>query len=353
MSSVGDRLARERARRPWLDHLAVAGERYQSDNGNHLAAAITYFSVLALFPLLLLGLSVAGFVLSGHPHLLDDLHRHINQSVPGGSSGAIGRSVDGAISARGAVGIVGLIGVAYSGLGWIANLRTAVQALWGHRPPKQNFFLAKWRDLLVLIGLGLALLVSLALTAAGTAATDLLIRETHLSGTPGIGVFARVIGIAVAVGADVLIFAWMLGRLPYRQVRMRAVIKGAIFAAIGFEVLKIFGTYYITRAGKSLTAGVLAGLIGLFVWTNLVSRFLLFVTAWTATDPARAESPAPRASVVHGAPSQDSAPSQESAPSPEPPGVPSGAVIAAGLLGIGVASGMAVQAIRRRRDDPG
>ncbi|MGI8697048.1 MAG: YhjD/YihY/BrkB family envelope integrity protein, partial [Mycobacteriales bacterium] len=281
MPSPAERLQTQRDRRPWLDRLVRAATRYNNDNGNHFAAAITYFSVLALFPLLLLLLSVAGFVLSGHPQLLAELRTHIDDAVPGARDTVKG-IVDDAIKVRGATGIIGLLGVAYAGLGWIANLRTAIQAVWGLTPPKENFFAAKGRDLIALVGLGLSLLLSVALTAAGTAATGFLVRLVHVDHVTGIGVVTRVIGLLIAVGADVLIFAWVFARLPRHKVPLRTVVAGALFAAIGFEVLKVFGTYYIARVAQSPTGAAIGGAIGLLIWANLVSRFLLFVTAWTA-----------------------------------------------------------------------
>ena len=68
---------------PWLDHLVRAYQRYKSTNGDHLAAAITYFSFLALFPLILLGISVAGFVLANNDALQQDLQELIRDNVPG------------------------------------------------------------------------------------------------------------------------------------------------------------------------------------------------------------------------------------------------------------------------------
>ena len=61
MAGLKDRvtgmLRRQRARRPWLDHLIRAYQQYKNANGDHVAAAITYFSFLAIFPLVLLGAS--------------------------------------------------------------------------------------------------------------------------------------------------------------------------------------------------------------------------------------------------------------------------------------------------------
>ena len=60
-------LEKQRAARPWLDHLVRAAGRFQEQKGDYYAAGITYFSVLALIPIMMVAFAVAGFVLAGHP----------------------------------------------------------------------------------------------------------------------------------------------------------------------------------------------------------------------------------------------------------------------------------------------
>ena len=351
MDAVRAWFARERARRPWLDHLARAGSVYTRSNGNHLGAAITYFSFLALFPLILLSISIAGFVLSGHPELFADLHRLIKENIPGGFGDTIGKSVDSAVANRGTVGIIALLGLAYAGLGWVGNLRTAIQAIWNHPVAEESWLGAKARDLLALIGLGLAALISLGLTAAGTAGTDVLVRALNLEHATGVGVATRIVGLVIAVAADTLIFAWMLVRLPRSRTPARAVLKGAVFAAVGFEALKVAASYYISRVAQSPSAGVFGGIIGLLVWVNLVSRFVLFATAWTATGSGFEDAADERAAA-----GDDSAGEATEEAAAEEPAVgrtagPSGALVAVGLLGVGMVSGAALSALALRRRD--
>lgn len=276
-------LRRQRQRRPWLDHLVRAYQRYKSTNGDHLAAAITYFSFLALFPLILLGISVAGFVLANNGGLQQDLQDLIRDNVPGDLGAQISDSVQSIIENRGAIGLVGLAGVAFAGLGWIANLRTALQVVWSCEQVEENFLKAKLGDLLVLVGLGLGILLSVGLTAGGTAAADQLLEWAGLDGVFGMGTLTAVLGIALALAADTLIFAWLFVRLPRRPVRYRTVLRGALLAAVGYEVLKVVATFYLTRVTSNPTYGPFASVIGLLIWIDLVSRFLLLTAAWTAT----------------------------------------------------------------------
>lgn len=285
IGTVGARLtgwARTRARRHrWLDRLVRAGRRYQEVRGDHLAAAITYFSFLSLFPLALLAMSVAGFVLLDNPDLLVRLQRAITRAVPGQVGDTLVDVVNGAVNARGTLGVVGVLGTLYAGLGWAGNLRTAGQAVW-RVSDERSFPRRKLGDLLVLVGLGLAALVSIGLTTAGTVATNRLVGALGLRDVTGVGVLARVCGVAVATAGDVVAFAWVFARLPGHRMGYRRVASGAVFAAIGFELLKVLGAYYARRVSESPATGVFGNAIGLLVWLNLFARFLLFVMAWTA-----------------------------------------------------------------------
>jgi membrane protein len=276
-------LRRQRQRRPWLDHLVRAYQRYKSTNGDHLAAAITYFSFLALFPLILLGVSVTGFVLANNDSLQQDLQDLIRANVPGDLGSQLSDSVSSIIANRGAIGLVGLAGVALAGLGWIGNLRTALQVVWGCEQVEEKFVKAKLGDLLVLAGLGLGVLLSIGLTAGGTAAADQLVEAAGLDGVFGMGTLTAALGILLALCADTVLLAWLFVRLPRRPVRYRTVLRGALVGAVGYEALKVVATFYLTRVTSNPTYGPFASAIGLLIWMDLVSRFLLLTAAWTAT----------------------------------------------------------------------
>jgi membrane protein len=280
---VKARLREQRARRPWLDHVVRAYTQYKDANGDHLAAAITYFSFLAIFPLVLLATSVAGFVLANNIGLQDQLRDVIRDNVPGTLGSTLSDSVSSIIANRGSIGLIALLGVAYAGLGWVGNLRTGVQVVWACDKTEEAFLKAKLGDLMVLIGLGLGIVLSLALTSGGTAATNAVVSLLGLDGIPGMGVLVGIVSIALALAADTLLFMWLFVRLPRRPVRYKTVLRGAFIAAVGYEILKVVGTTYIAGVTSNPTYGVFAGAVGLLVWIDLVSRFLLLTAAWTAT----------------------------------------------------------------------
>lgn len=79
-------LDRLRERHAWLDRIMRAQDRYQDCNGDFYAAGITYFTVFALFPLLMVGFAVGGFVLASRPDLLAESRRTSGRRSPATSA---------------------------------------------------------------------------------------------------------------------------------------------------------------------------------------------------------------------------------------------------------------------------
>ncbi len=102
-------LARQRGQRPWLDHLVRAYDAFNERYGNHYAAAITYFSVLSLFPLVMIAFAIMGFVLAGNPVALENLKETITDAAPAGLGKTLNDVVDQAIESRSTVGVIGLL----------------------------------------------------------------------------------------------------------------------------------------------------------------------------------------------------------------------------------------------------
>jgi len=336
--------------RPALGHLAAAYQHYQRNHGNDLAAAITYFSFLALFPLVLLGVSVTAFVLASRPELQGELFTNLSSDLPGGFGDTVRQTIQGAIDKRAGVGVIGLAGVLLAGLGWIANLRTAIDTVWGLPARKRAFLAAKAADAVVLAGLGIGAAASVAVTAGGTAASSLVLRGLGLDHVTGAGTASWCLGILLGIAGSMVIFGWLMIKLPDIRVPRRIALRATLLAAVGFEVLKLVGTFYIARITGSPAGAVIGPVVGVLVWIYLVARYQLFCVAWAATalaggEPAQPGSISDVAAAVQG------------------PGLPSAsaavvirpAARAAGLLTTGAALGAgslaALQRWRHRATD--
>ncbi|EME65852.1 ribonuclease [Rhodococcus ruber BKS 20-38] len=277
-------LERQRAAHPALDHLVRAGLRYQEQKGDYYAAGITYFSVLSLIPILMLSFSIAGFVLAGRPETLEQLQTAIAQNIPGELGATVQGLVDSAIASRSAVGTLGLLTAAYAGIGWNTNLRDALTAMWDHPHGKTGFVRTKVNDVLTLLGLGLAIVASLALSAASSGPVmDFFVGLLRLENVPGVGVALTVATIAISVCATWVLFTWVIARLPREPVTFRSAMRAGLLAAVAFELFKQVGSIYLSRV-TSGPAGVAFGpILGVLVFANLTARMVLFATAWAAS----------------------------------------------------------------------
>ncbi|WP_026196986.1 YhjD/YihY/BrkB family envelope integrity protein [Sciscionella marina] len=304
-------ITRLRRRRPGIDHVLRAYDAYTERYGVHYAAALTYFSVLSLFPMVLLAFSVLGFVLAGDMALQNQIRDGIKGALPPGAlRELIGDVMDTAIKQRGGTGIVGLVIALYSGVGWMGNLRNALTAQWGLKKPALPFLSTLVKDLLAMLGLGVALMVSFGLTALGSGFTRQILTFAGFDPHGPARYVLVVVSLLLSIAANWLIFLWVIARLPRARVSMRTAVRGALVMAVGFEILKQVMTIYL-RSLQSNPAFTLFGpILGLMVFANFVSQLLLFLTAWTATakENQHVEVPAPGAVVrpvlgVHTGPS--------------------------------------------------
>jgi membrane protein len=278
-------LDRLRARYGWFDHVMRAQERYNDSKGDFYAAGITYFTIFALFPLLMVGFAVAGFVLAGNPELLAAITDRIKSTVSGDLGQQLIELMDSAIESRTSVGIIGLATAAWAGLGWMANLREALSQMWGlMRHEKPGFIRTKLSDLAAIVGLFAAIVVTIALTALGNSGIlKHVLGWFGLQDVPGVSILLTVVSLLVAVFVSWLLFTWIIARLPRETVTFRSAMRAGLLAALAFEVFKQIGTIYL-RAVVTGPAGATFGpVLGLMVFAYITSRLILFSTAWAAT----------------------------------------------------------------------
>jgi membrane protein len=278
-------LDRLRARYAWFDHVMRAQERYQDSKGDFYAAGITYFTVFAMFPLLMVGFAVGGFVLSRQPELLAQIEERIKSTVSGDFGQELISLMDSAIQSRTSVGVIGLATAAWAGLGWMANLREALSQMWGvlrHDPP--GFVRTKLSDLLALLGTFLAIVVTIALTALGNSGLmEHVLEWLGFQDVPGISMVLRVVSFLMSMLVSWLLFTWIIVRLPRESVSLRSSVRAGLIAAVGFEVFKQLGSIYLQAVVHGPAGATFGPVLGLMVFAYITARLILFATAWAAT----------------------------------------------------------------------
>lgn len=241
--------------------------RYGEDSASYLASAVAYHAFLSLFPLMLLGLSVLGFLLAEDPTAQAEWIDRLSQSVPG-LQDLIGDSLRAVVNQRAGAGLIGLIGLAWTGIGVVGAAGHALGKVF--RVPENGSFLRKklW-SIGSLVTLGLLALVATGLTGLAT----------------GLDVEGAV-GLLIAIGAGALGFVLDFGvfLIGYRILVQRRgpafsrLWKGALFAAAGWMVLKLIGAWLVGRVVGNAAAvyGSFAAVIGVLFLLHLGSRLFLY-----------------------------------------------------------------------------
>ncbi|MFJ2866201.1 YihY/virulence factor BrkB family protein [Kitasatospora sp. NPDC087314] len=256
-------------------------EYFSAARGNRLAGAVTFFGFLALFPLLTVGLAIAVSTLDSGQ--VANLQKHISDQLPGISEAL---NLPSLVANAGAVGLVGGALLLVSGLGWVNTMRTSIRDVWQLPDDDANLVLRKAWDCVVLAGLGVVSLVSLAASTAGTTLAGRIADWIGLRS----GYLLTGVGVLIAIACDTLLFAYLLAPFPgIGGQRRRDVLQGALIGAVGFELLKVLLASYLgSVAGKSLY-GAFGVPVALLLWINFVSRLLMYCVAWTAlADPVAA-----------------------------------------------------------------
>lgn len=271
-------LERLRRRYPWLDHAVRAQQRYDQSQGDFYAAGITYFTVFAMFPVLMVGFAVVGFVLASRPDRLAEIDSWVKAAVPGEFGEQIISLMDAAIASRTSVGVIGLATALYVGLLWMQRLRAALSQMWGQQFPPPGFLNTKVSDVIALVA---AFLASLLTIGFGVLATSAL----RLAGSVRLG--SLVVSILVAW----LLFTVMIARLPHDPVPLRRCAGAGLLAAIGFEGFKQVGSIYLQAVLHSPAGAVFGPVLGLMVFAYMTARLVLFATAWAAERDLETELP--------------------------------------------------------------
>jgi membrane protein len=253
--------------RPVVRRGMAVMQRFSEDGGNNMAAAIAYYGFLSLFPLLLLSLSFIGFVLAGDIRGQSEWVDRLSEGIPGLGQ-IVGENIRSVVEARGAVGLIALAGLAWTGAGIVTAAGTALNRIFrvhGYASfVRQNL----WR-FGTLAALGTLGLLSLAVTGSVAAIEATGVLSVLL------GVAAVLVGLALDFGLFML--AYRLLTQP-RGPPFGRLWVGSAFAAVGWTVLKLAGSWYATRVVTGATAvyGTFAAVVGVLVLLHLSARLLLY-----------------------------------------------------------------------------
>jgi membrane protein len=254
-------LDRFQQRHPWLGFPLAVRQKYSDDQAGYLAATIAYYGFFSIFPLLLVAVTVLGFLLRSHTRLQQSI---VNSAL--GNFPVIGHDLRLHRLGGSAIALtIGIVLSLWSGMGVLLAAENAMNQLWGipfRRRP--DFLRSRMRALLLLLVLG-----------GGALGTTIL---------SGLGTFGDSYGLAWKIGSlalstllDIGLFWVGFRLLTVKDVPWRSLRGGAIAAGVGWQILQSLGSYYVGHELRhaSNTYGTFASVIGLLSFIYLSAHITL------------------------------------------------------------------------------
>ena len=244
-----------------------------------LAAALSYYTLFSLAPLLIIAIGVAGFVFgreAAQNQIVETLQGMIGQesaqAVQGMIQEANAKPKTGLIST-----VIGIVALLFGAGGVVGQLQTSLNKVWEVTPkPGQGiwgFVRQRFFSFAMVLGIGFLLLVSLVVTAVLSSLTGML------SSMFGDATFvAHAIDILVSFGFVTLLFALIYKFVPDVEIQWKDVWVGAALTSILFTIGKYLIGLYIGTSGVSSSFGAAGSLITVLVWVYY-SSLIFFLGA--------------------------------------------------------------------------
>lgn len=273
---VVDRVDSYQRRHPWLGFPLAVVYKYGDDQGPYLAAILTYYAFIAIFPLLLISSSVLGFVLQGHPEWSEALLDSALRQIP-----IIGDRLGHPNELRGSRSaiVIGALVALYGSMGLGNAAQHAASTVWAvPRDSRGNPFLLRARSLLLMSVAGLGLVV---LAVASSVFANVGSIRPSLSWE--LGWLVSALGFLTAVA----VFSVFFQLVCRGRARGRSLLVGAATTAVMWQLLQWLGQWYvqsvINRASEmNGTFALVLGLIGFLFAASATLVVGLEVTAVAA-----------------------------------------------------------------------
>ncbi len=290
---------RYRKKWPWFDHIMLMQDRYSTLGGSQFAAGITYFSVLSMFPLLMLAFAVVATILASRPELLAEIQDRAAALFEGSLGDTVREIIATAIDQRGTMFGIGGLTALWSGLSWMNNVRYGVSMMWRYPLTEGNFIKTKVRDLGDLMTIFISIFLAFVITAVGNSdLTITILTWLKLDQIPGITLTTNLVSLVLGFLANYLVFFWLLKMLPRGEVPMKSALQASLIGAVSFEIFKQVASWYFASTLKNPAGATFGPIIGLMVMFYLIWTMLMYCTAWCATTKeslaiAQLDTPAP------------------------------------------------------------
>lgn len=267
----------------FIELLKDTGQSYGEDKVARLAAALAYYTIFSLSPLLVIALSIAT-LFYGEQAARGEIASQIQNTVGPNAAGAIQEILQNAHAAGSGGSIVATVvslGIALWGASNLFGaLQDAMNTVWGVAPKPDAGVMEMVRDRLLsfsmVLGIGFLLLVSLVATTVLNTVTD-AVRDA--TGAPS--VLFQLLNFAVFWALTSWVFGLMFKLLPDAEIEWRDVIVGAVFTGLLFSVARLLLSLYLSQSAPGSAFGSAGTLVALLLWINYSATIFLIGAEFT------------------------------------------------------------------------
>ncbi len=261
-------------------------QRFTERDGLLLASGMSYQSLFALFAAVWVVFAVAGIWVRANRELYQELLVILNQAVPGliGPNGIISeKALDDASVTLGITGVVALISLVWTAVGWLASTRTAIRTMFllGNEP--RNFAVQKSIDMGEALIFGIGLIASALISLLTNQVLDRVLGALGFDpeSTPAT-IGANVTSVVIVFLINLATLLAMYRILSRLYIPRRDLLVGSAIGAIALSVLSQLSGLLLHGATKNSLLVPFAGLVGLLIWFDFVCAVILFGAAWIA-----------------------------------------------------------------------
>lgn len=304
--------------------LKETAEGWSKDNGSILAAALAFYTVFSITPVLVIGIAIAGLVF-GKAAAEAEIVREIEQFVGPETAKAIQDLIDRSVQPSGNI-IAIIVGVVTMLLGasWVfTEMRDALNTIWGVPKPDRAIHEIIWNRIVgffMALGVGFLLLVSLIINTGLVTLHAIVTRIL-----PAMPYLWRVLYYGFTLFLIMLFFAMLFKVLPDARVKWSDVWVGAAVTTLLFEIGRYLIVLYLQSRSFSSTYGAAGSLIFILLWVYYSAQIFLFGAEFTHVYaqkygskivPRQLGNSGERGKKLHAPPSPDPGPEPSSKPSP-------------------------------------
>jgi membrane protein len=254
---------------------------FGEDKAQRLGAALAYYTIFSLAPLLLIAISIAGLIF-GREAAQGQIFGQLRGVLGPQAAQAVQEMVKGAAKPKsGTIAtVIGIVTLLFGAAGVFGQLKDALNTIWNVEPKKSGDFMKMLKDrflsFAMVLGTGFLLLVSLVLDSAVAAAG-------HFVGNrlPGGEALWQVVQLVVSLAVVTLLFALIFRFLPDVHPTWRDVWFGAVFTAVLFVLGKFGLGLYFGKSAVGSSYGAAGSLVVLLVWIYYSAQILFFGAEFT------------------------------------------------------------------------